>query len=699
MVLEQKVLLTDTDYKLTRSQSKKWITYAVVREFLARMPWEGAEEKKQKQGTNNARLAYVLHIYQPDYERMKKRLAYTKELDIWHKHWGRTAFTIELPNEKSPQGVKTKYIQMVQMHGSVQLSMGAVSIEGMMIHINTSFMLRLLPGAGGKPWTPTTTLVREVFSLMEINEKKVWICLSMGSNGMSTGYFSSVVEDIKEHGAAFVLQCPGVQVYWWLCRRGCIAKDINCLIRHCFTLSQQQKVTKSKYLKDLGHAAVDQSNADDIINAASTQGIYDLTLGLSEKERQVLVAGKAHKASAITYGEAKEGAVEAHNFLSKASVTTIHSSNERKRDAKSVATAKTLAKLVYSINTSKVTEDRTEDENTNKKEESDNDGNPGASKKIAIEGMQVLVGTKKAAMLFETALTNEEGEDDAEDGEEGQNEGKEGGESDNKEKADSGMGEDQDKEEGKQECEEEEQLDDSDAWAKINETMTANMAMVLAQLNSRSEDKEEGGLGNKEESFDEKDMSIHTGDHNLSMSEYNPNSIEVSLGIFYAEHSKKYETPNNFLQALWNAVGPSVGSMLTQLNLINVELEGDEAGVDPDFSKIDAQLIDFLIEEAGENIDECIAYIDNIIEKLNKFKEGKYTEADTAPPYVGKGHTNKDAFASNKQGGTTSAGKTQGPLPRASEVSLTGETSMETARKMVAGDKEGAQSMSMAQGG
>ncbi len=162
-----------------------------------------------------------------------------------------------------------------------------------------------------------------------------------------------------------------------------------------------------------------------------------------------MVAGKAHKASAITYGEAKEGAVEAHNFSSKALVTTIHSSNKKKRDAKSVATAKTLAKLVYSINTSKVTEDRTEDENTSKEKGSDNNGNPGASKKIAIEGMQVLVGTKKTAMLFEMASTNEEGEDNAEDREKGQNEGKEVGESDNKEKADSGMEEDQDKEEGK----------------------------------------------------------------------------------------------------------------------------------------------------------------------------------------------------------------------------------------------------------
>ena len=56
-VLEQKLLLMNKDYKLTWSQSKKWITYAVVREYPAGMQWEGMEEKKQKQGTNNSRLA------------------------------------------------------------------------------------------------------------------------------------------------------------------------------------------------------------------------------------------------------------------------------------------------------------------------------------------------------------------------------------------------------------------------------------------------------------------------------------------------------------------------------------------------------------------------------------------------------------------------------------------------------------------
>jgi hypothetical protein len=128
------------DYKLTRSQSKKWITYAVVREFPAGMLWEGTEEKKQKQGTNNARLAYVLYVYQPNYERMKMLLAYAKEMDLWHNRWGNASFTIALPDEKSPQGVKTKYMQMVQTHGLVQLSIWAASIEGM-INIDTPLTL------------------------------------------------------------------------------------------------------------------------------------------------------------------------------------------------------------------------------------------------------------------------------------------------------------------------------------------------------------------------------------------------------------------------------------------------------------------------------------------------------------------------------------------------------------------------------
>ncbi len=143
--------------------------------------------------------------------------------------------------------------------------MGAALLEGL-INADTTFTLRLLPDANGKARPPTSTSVREIFSLMEINGKKVWICLSTGSNGMSTGYFSCVVQEISERVAAFIA-CPGAQVYWLLKRRGCITADVNKLIRHCFSLSQQQKVMESKYLKNLGHTVVDRTDGDDIIQA------------------------------------------------------------------------------------------------------------------------------------------------------------------------------------------------------------------------------------------------------------------------------------------------------------------------------------------------------------------------------------------------------------------------------------------------
>jgi hypothetical protein len=149
------------------------------------MPWEGTNKNKQE-GTNNARLAYVMHVHQPNYKRMQTLLSYANEMDVWHKHWGNAAFTIKIPDKRSSQWVKTKYIQMIQTHGLVQLSMGAASIAGM-INVDMMFDLRLLPGADGKPWLPTRTTVREVFSMIGFNEKKVWICLSMGANGMSMG--------------------------------------------------------------------------------------------------------------------------------------------------------------------------------------------------------------------------------------------------------------------------------------------------------------------------------------------------------------------------------------------------------------------------------------------------------------------------------------------------------------------------------
>ena len=265
MKIKQTLLANDKNYKLTRERTKNWISYVVVRDYPMGMPWEGIEEKKQKQGTSNLRLAYLFHVHRPDYERLKILLAYAKDNSVWDNIWGETIYTIKTLEKKDPQGVKNKYIKIVQLPGSLRLSMGAATLEGM-LDVDRVFELHLLPDAKGRPRQPTKTTIKEIFNMMTISNPhpkpgqppmhKVWICLSPGRNTMATGYFSSVLPEIRDHVAAFIM-CPAAQVYWWLLCGGCLRDDINWLIRHCFRISQQQKVTKSKYKKNEGFAVVD----------------------------------------------------------------------------------------------------------------------------------------------------------------------------------------------------------------------------------------------------------------------------------------------------------------------------------------------------------------------------------------------------------------------------------------------------------
>jgi hypothetical protein len=170
--LECTLLQTDSKYKLTKDQRQNWINYAVNRKFAPGMPWEDAEEKKKKQGGNNAWLAYVLQVYQPDYDRISKLCHMAKQRKLWVNHWGNTAFAVKIPEINSQQGKKVCYIQMVQTHGLVQLSLGAGTINGV-INADSNFTLRLTPDADGSPREATQMSLREVFHMMEVKSRKV----------------------------------------------------------------------------------------------------------------------------------------------------------------------------------------------------------------------------------------------------------------------------------------------------------------------------------------------------------------------------------------------------------------------------------------------------------------------------------------------------------------------------------------------
>ncbi len=78
----------DSKSNVNHFNTKEWVKYAITKEYPPGMPWEGAEEKKQKLGTSGVRLVYMIQVHQPDYKRVRTLLQIAKQKKIWRKHWG-----------------------------------------------------------------------------------------------------------------------------------------------------------------------------------------------------------------------------------------------------------------------------------------------------------------------------------------------------------------------------------------------------------------------------------------------------------------------------------------------------------------------------------------------------------------------------------------------------------------------------------
>jgi hypothetical protein len=425
-------------------------------------------------------------------------------------------------------------------------------------------------------------------------------------------------------------------------------------------------VTASKYLKDLGYAVVERTDGDNITQASSLVGIYDLTLGLSDKERRLLVS-RGHDATAITFGEAKEGEIKAHNFSTALSLTSIRlAKGKGKESAESPTPNPTLTQSVYSIGTSKVTND-----SKDRSDDDDEDTNGGSeNKQVAIDGMDIVTGNDwQGAMLFSTASMEEESARASKEERNMEEDSKAGTTS--------------------------KSTDSSSKEDTIGVScLTARMEKATTSLQLDSE--EEASKGNP---FSEDDLSVRSGDLNLQLSDYDSDAQEVSSGEFDARHVKKYATPESFKHVLWNTAGPSTGAMQICLEIIKEELSGQIAGVPAEFKDFPEQLISFLYKEAGEDIHEAITFINWMHKQLGKYDDNEeeehsdshvkaipYDEIEPAP----------DIPLEDRE--TQEASKTQGPLPGAQQTSPADGTVIEPATE-AGGDKEGVQSVSMAEGG
>ena len=84
--------------------------------------------------------------------------------------------------------------------------LGGATIPGI-VTATRKFTLCLTPDEIGQPREPTEKSLMDFLCMMEISDKKVWLCIVRESNGIHTGYFFSMVKEVKAHVAAYI-RCP-----------------------------------------------------------------------------------------------------------------------------------------------------------------------------------------------------------------------------------------------------------------------------------------------------------------------------------------------------------------------------------------------------------------------------------------------------------------------------------------------------------
>jgi hypothetical protein len=129
------------------------------------------------------------------------------------------------------------------------------------------------------------------------------------------------------------------------------------------------------------------------------------------------------------------------------------------------------------------------------------------------------------------------------------------------------------------------------------------------------------------------------------------------------------------------------------LEMIRMEFEGELLGLKADLTHFSQNLIDFLIEESGENLNDAIAFLDQTLADISQYEEQNNENRDIHKAIA----ENQDALPPDKEGEQPKASKTQGMVPRAPEV--TPVEGIATTVNTTAGDKEGPQSVSMVPGG
>ena len=435
--------------------------------------------------------------------------------------------------------------------------------------------------------------------------------------------------------------------------------DIEKRFRKCFLTDQLKKITRSKYNKLARYAVVEEEQCDNIIRAAEEAGV-NTTLGLSQQAIQERHQNREYNASAITYGEVREGAMDAHNFTDELSLTTTKTN---KNTGAQLADGKhTLAQSVYSVETR---------EQLGSDKESEGEGN--TEGEFRFDGIEIV---------GQMELENTAGRPDA----------------------DRSSGSSKSREAEEHICDRTKKLQVKDVGDKSRVTNTGSRATeaswqgnkVLVEQQPSGQGKgsttrdssgrkrlknaEEEEDGDEEHidimSFDEKGSDYHTGEEETLSSEGMEVDSNVSDATNIQQALRREELePTTFLAQLWNDHGPNIEVMIQNLDGLDSELQDDEKDLPANYDHFSNNLLGLLQNEAGQEFGSMQNYIRKAKEKLYQMWEGEEELHWTKEEEDGDGHEG--------------ASKTQDNLPRARTIS-------HAERAIQGRDKEGKDHLSMA---
>ena len=245
------------------------------------MPWEPKVEGVLT--TPNGRLALCFQVSKEVSPRLEALLEEAKERELWKYIFGSTAFTVKMiPTQRAMEdrnlrSRRPKYVQMVQTHGSIMLSLGLVCPG--LINFGKRCVLRRVYNEENN-FPAITKSTQDIIRYARFDGKKVWILSIPGSSGAVTAYFFTGIDGLEKHIQNWIL-CPPTQIFWFSTRKGYSREDLKIVVKSYFAISKWRKTASSRFSKKQGCVIVTGGKGSYILNVVDKSKAYHTHLGIS----------------------------------------------------------------------------------------------------------------------------------------------------------------------------------------------------------------------------------------------------------------------------------------------------------------------------------------------------------------------------------------------------------------------------------